>query len=186
MQWVENIHAVTTLTIPYSWLCAELVLLPTLHRLLYLEVTEPMSMQNHTNVQCTPWLVLLILIILGRCYHQVGRALTRGISCTAVLMLPMTYYPWYWFDLWVPVPLHCPTGGLYYSPIAWSCLTVTHTKKQPNTQNENTPPRKTRFWIQTVRKMILTLHKMSIRINQFGPSRCNYFWKFTTEQLNLL
>ena len=43
--------------------------------------------------------------LLGRCYHQAGRAFARGISCTAVLILPMMYYP-YWFDFWVPVPLH--------------------------------------------------------------------------------
>ena len=53
--------------------------------------------------------------------------------------------------------------------------------------NVDTAPRKTRFWIQTIRKVIWISHKTSIRINQFGvsaPSRCR---KFTTKmQLNEL
>ena len=58
-------------------------------------------------------------------YTQAGRAFARGIiSCIAVSMLPMMYYPYFRVSCFSPTTLRA---------IAWSSLTVTHTHKK--TQN---------------------------------------------------
>ena len=76
-------------------------------------------------------LLKIIMLTLGRWYHQEGWAFARGISCIAVLILPMMYYTiLIWFLSSSPTTLPC-TGRL-----AWSSHTVTQCQAHKITKAE--------------------------------------------------